>query len=122
MGMGSSRQWASSRASKGPATSIPSRARPLLWGYTMVMRFIVAPLTLAAALALHEGAAHARELPSLNPAVVCAPSEEQLHVVVTDGYQSLCLLRLSPWFQRTSFEVTPRAAKKRWGAALEFRF
>jgi hypothetical protein len=87
----------------------------------MVMR-LVASVTLVAALAFHGGAVHARELPVLNPAVVCAPSHEQLHGVVTDGYQSLCLLRLSPWFQRTSFEVTPRAAAKRWGAELEFRF
>jgi hypothetical protein len=88
----------------------------------MFMRFIVAPLTLAAALALHGGAAHARRMPLLSPAVVCAPSYEQLHGNVTSTVQPLCLFSLSPLFERTSFEVTPRAAKKRWGAELEFRF
>jgi hypothetical protein len=109
------------RALKLRATSIPCRARPLLSGYTMTMRFIIAPLTLAAALALH-GGAHARQLPVLNPAVVCSPSYEQVHGDVASTAQPLCLFWLSPLFERTSFEVTPRAAKKRWGAELEFRF
>jgi hypothetical protein len=88
----------------------------------MVMRFIIAPLTFAVTLALSSGTAQARALPVLNPAVVCAPSYEQLHGDVTSSFQQLCLWRLSPLFERTSFEVTPRAAKKRWGAELEFRF
>jgi hypothetical protein len=86
------------------------------------MRFVIALLTLAAALALHSGAAHARQMRVLKPAVVCAPSHEQLQGDVTNTAPPLCLFWLSPLFERTSFEVTPRAAKKRWGAELAFRF
>jgi len=88
----------------------------------MDMRIIPASLALGAVLAAHEGVAYARELPVVNPAVVCAPSHEQMHGVATSTIPALCLLRLSPLFQRASFEVTPRAASKRWGAELEFRF
>jgi len=71
---------------------------------------------------LTAGSASAGQVATLNPAVVCVPSLEQTSGDSTEPPNLLCLLRLSPWFERTSFQVTPRAASKRWGAAFALRF
>ena len=76
----------------------------------------------------HAGIARAKQSRLVNPAVLCVPSAEQASHAPLKSSPFSCLLRLSPWFQGASFELTPqlaltpRAVPKRWGAEFELRF
>jgi hypothetical protein len=88
---------------------------------------IVLSLMFAAVVLGYAGVAGARQTRLVNPAVLCSPSAEQSHKPRKTSPFS-CLVRLSPWFQGASFELTPqlaltpRAVPKRWGAEFELRF
>ncbi len=87
---------------------------------------IVLSVAICVSLVLLGGTASAKRMKPVNPAMLCVPSEQALDAPMRSG--SLCLLKLAPWFEQTSFELsptfslTPRAVPKRWGAEFELRF
>lgn len=89
----------------------------------LVLSFLLAALVLVDA-----GIAEAKQSRLVNPAVLCVPSAEQETRLSVKSSPFSCLVRLSPWFQGASFELTPqlaltpRAVPKRWGAEFELRF
>lgn len=70
----------------------------------------------------------AEPLPRLNPVVLCMPSTAEENGDFKRAPGHFCLLKLDPWFDETSLELTPRAAlsakhlMKRVGAELALRF
>jgi hypothetical protein len=72
--------------------------------------------------------ASAEPLPRLNPIMVCMPSTAEENGDFKRAPGHFCLLKLDPWFDETSLELTPRAAlgakhlMKRVGAELALRF
>ena len=72
--------------------------------------------------------ASAEPLPRLNPVVLCMPSTAEENGDFKRAPGQFCLLKLDPWFEKTSLELTPRAAlsakhlMKRVGAELALRF
>jgi hypothetical protein len=89
---------------------------------------IVLSLMCAAVVLGYAGIAEAKRTRLVNPAVLCVPSAQQESHMSTKASPFDCLLRLSPWFEGASFELTPqlaltpRAVPKRWGAEFELRF
>ena len=89
----------------------------------IVLSFVFGALVLA-----HSGIARAKQGRLVNPAVLCMPSARQASHAPAESSRFSCLLRLSPWFEGASFELTPqfaltpRAVPKRWGAEFELRF
>jgi hypothetical protein len=89
----------------------------------IVLSFVLVALVLA-----HPASASAKQSRLVNPAVLCVPSEQQASVTPPKSLPFSCLVRLSPWFQGASLELTPqlaltpRAVPKRWGAEFELRF
>ena len=91
------------------------------------MRFAL-PFALGVLVLVHAGNAGAKQSRFINPAVLCVPSAEELSHATAKASPFSCLLRLSPWFDGASLELTPqfaltpRAVPKRWGAEFELRF
>lgn len=89
---------------------------------------IVLSFMLAALVLVDAGVAGAKQSRLVNPAVLCVPSADQETHPAAKSSPFSCLVRLSPWFQGASFELTPqlaltpRAVPKRWGAEFELRF
>jgi hypothetical protein len=99
----------------------------LLFIVSVMNKRLVASLVVGAALVAFPGVASAAQVPTWNPAVLCVPSaeEEQGHGSLLARYineEPLCLVRIPPLFAGTSFELAPKATKKRWGASLELKF
>jgi hypothetical protein len=92
----------------------------------MLPRWLFATALVACLLAPDD--ARAEPLPRLKPAVVCMPSTAEENADVQRAPGSFCLLKLAPWFDETSLELTPRAVlsakhlMKRFGAELALRF
>jgi len=90
----------------------------------MSMRLVL-PFMLGALMLVHAGVARAKQGRLVNPAVLCVPSVEQESHPKVNSSPFSCLVRLSPWFDGASFELTPqfaltpRAVPKRWGAEFE---
>jgi hypothetical protein len=93
----------------------------------MSMR-IALPFALGALVLVHAGNAGAKQTRLVNPAVLCVPSAEEESLAPAKASLFSCRLRLSPWFDGASLELTPqfaltpRAVPKRWGAEFELRF